>query len=598
MGSIVAILCRSAAVTADHAERMLRAAPHRGTDYEIREVGDCILGVCNRGDAVDSAISSNGRFAAVFSGRLDNSTELYKLLSQSGQPPRSTDPADIAIAAIKAFGLGAPNRMRGVFAGVVTDGHCVWCFRDHLGLKSLYYREDPKAFFLATEAKQIIAGAGIGREPNLAAIEDIFYRRKEDETACALQGVNRLPQATTFSFSRDRASDPYRYWRPVELLETVPVAPQEVGEKFNELFAQAVRRSLTAETVISLSGGIDSSAVAAFAAPQHLALTGRPLTALSAVFPNLPKVDESAYIRMIVDYLGMDLRTYEIKAGMLDDVQEWCNLLDGPIPTVAIPEMHENFALARQLGFNNVLTGELAEFVIAFHFHTMPHLLTRLRWRALCQLMLMERQRGKSRKHLFKQLVLALAPGSVIHGYSRLRHGDRADNFPDWVDPLHVHRGRVHRNILPPAHRRWSEQQLLAFEGSTFMMDADDLCASVSGVTVRRPFVDIDLWEFFLSLPAQIKFPDLRSKTLVRRLLRGKLPDEILDRRDKTVFNDHVMAHVDYPVLRQFLLSPNHHVAGVDYRRLAEHIERQDFKLTDWVWAITLVRIHAFLSLW
>jgi asparagine synthase (glutamine-hydrolysing) len=81
-------------------------------------------------------------------------------------------------------------------------------------------------------------------------------------------------------------------------------------------------------------------------------------------------------------------------------------------------------------------------------------------------------------------------------------------------------------------------------------------------------------------------------------LLRGKLPDMILDRRDKTFFDDHIMSQVDYPTLRQFLVAPNHHINGVDYQRLAAHIEREDFNLIEWYWAKDLARIHAFLSLW
>ena len=149
-----------------------------------------------------------------------------------------------------------------------------------------------------------------------------------------------------------------------------------------------------------------------------------------------------------------------------------------------------------------------------------------------------------------------------------------------------------------PARYRWSALQLAAFNGCAVTMEAGDLCAALNGVKVRRPFADVDLWEFFLSLPAEMKFPDLRSKTLVRRLLRGKLPDAILDRRDKTVFDDHIMSRIDYATLRQFLVDPNHRVAGVDYQRLAARIEQADFQLVDWLWANDLVRIHAFLSLW
>jgi hypothetical protein len=117
-------------------------------------------------------------------------------------------------------------------------------------------------------------------------------------------------------------------------------------------------------------------------------------------------------------------------------------------------------------------------------------------------------------------------------------------------------------------------------------------------VTVHRPFGDIDVWEFFLSLPAEIKYPDLRSKTLLRRLMRGRVTDRILDRRDKTVFDDHVMSQIDYGVLEQFLLEPDQRIRGVDYERLAARLDRRDLTLIDWLWMNDLVRIHAFLKQW
>jgi len=124
------------------------------------------------------------------------------------------------------------------------------------------------------------------------------------------------------------------------------------------------------------------------------------------------------------------------------------------------------------------------------------------------------------------------------------------------------------------------------------------MCGSLSGVTVRRPFADIDVCEFFLSLPAELKYPDGKSKTLMRRMLRGKLPDEILDRRDKTVFDDYIMAKVDYGTLKRYLTNPSFRIRGVDYEALGRRIDKQDFKLIDCAWVNDLVRIHAFLRLW
>jgi asparagine synthase (glutamine-hydrolysing) len=80
--------------------------------------------------------------------------------------------------------------------------------------------------------------------------------------------------------------------------------------------------------------------------------------------------------------------------------------------------------------------------------------------------------------------------------------------------------------------------------------------------------------------------------------LRGILPDEILDRKRKTLFNDHVMTQVDYPTLKRLLVNPRHRLPAVDYTRLAQRIEQQDMNRFDWFWAKDLAWIHAFLNAW
>lgn len=598
MGSIVAVLRRKLPPGVEFAETMLAAAPHRGSEYGFRECGSAVLGVSNKSDFVDSTISREGELMAAFSGKLDNAVDLIDSVTQKGYAPASAGAADVVVSAFKAFGPEAPNHMRGVFAGVVTDGRQMWCFRDHVGLKPLYFRDEARGFFVASEAKQIVAGAGLRREPDLDALERILFGKRSDEIPCALHGVNHVMQAHTYAVTIDSAPLRQAYWHPERLLESGRFTADETRERFTEVFDQAVARSLTGEDVVSLSGGVDSPAVAAFAAPQHLRLTGRPLSALSAVFPDFPKVDESRYIRLITEYLGMNLHTYQIRTTALDDVKKWCELLDGPVPTIMVPEIHENYALARRLGFRNILTGELAEYVIGLRAHVVGHLLLHGRLKGLWRLIRREVEKGASRKALVWALVTPFMPGRAWNFYMHARGRDQRRWIPDWVNHRKVVDAPYRPDLLVPAQRRWSTQQLIAFQGATLLDPADELCAELSGVTVRRPFVDVDLWEFFLSLPAEVKFPDLRSKTLVRSFLRGRLPDAILDRRDKTAFDDHLMAQVDYRTLKRWLVQPKHPIAGVDYRRLADRIERQDLNVFDWLWASTLIRVHAFLSLW
>ena len=77
-------------------------------------------------------------------------------------------------------------------------------------------------------------------------------------------------------------------------------------------------------------------------------------------------------------------------------------------------------------------------------------------------------------------------------------------------------------------------------------MEADEIMQNLCGIRTRRPWADVDLWEFFISLPAEDKAPEHGRKKLVRKLLRGKVPDVILDRKHKTGFDESILARVDY----------------------------------------------------
>jgi hypothetical protein len=169
--------------------------------------------------------------------------------------------------------------------------------------------------------------------------------------------------------------------------------------------------------------------------------------------------------------------------------------------------------------------------------------------------------------------------------------------FPDWLE-LSVIQEVNYRRWWRHPRDRWQAEQLAFFVGPGIGPEADAICAAVCGIRARSPWMDVDLTEFFLSLPAEVKFPDYARKSLVRRLLRGKVPNPILERRDKTFFNDWIMDNIDYPTLRKLLINPSHRIKGVNYDVLGEHLNREDLAMAEFKWAFDLAKCHAFLSLW
>ncbi|MGD8869453.1 MAG: asparagine synthase-related protein, partial [Gemmatimonadales bacterium] len=552
-----------------------------------------VLGVAG-GDGVGSTdLSADPQLAVAFSGFLDNLEQLTSDLEARGDHVDARTPAAVLRAAFRAFGAEAPRKLRGVFAALVTDGRAIWGFRDHVGFRPLFYRDEPRGAFLGTEAKQVVAGAQTPYEPDLEVVQRIFYGRAGEDRRCAIRGVERLPPATILEADRNGVRLT-RYWDPESLLETARVPADEVQARFDFLMSQAVGRSLVGQDVLLLSGGVDSPAIAAYANPIHHERTGEPLPCLSTVYPKFPSVDESRYITAVAERLGMPLHTYQSRVRATDRLLDWVRLVDGPVPVVSLAEAYETLDRAKALGYRNTLSGEFAEFVFAMQGDLFPYLLTRGRLRPAFAYVAYRRSRGASMGNIVRQAVRAFVPPWLLSAYRRARgRPEPRRTGPAWIDPARL-------NPLPQfsGRRAWREQQLGPLQATGLSLEADDAIQALAGVSTRRPFADIDMWEFFLALPAEIKFPSPRSKHLVRTLLRGKVPDLILDRTDKTYFDEAIVAGIDYAALRRWLLDPPQRMDGVDYTALGKRLEQEKLNLVEYMWAKNLAGVHAFLSQW
>jgi asparagine synthase (glutamine-hydrolysing) len=600
MGSLVLVTAPSAPPDSDVARRALGAAPHRGSRQEVHVCGNVILGVSNDPDFEDAWIATANGTAAVLAGTLENRAELDRELRSPLQVD-DDNPAGTVIRAFAAWGEDAPTRFRGAFTGAVTDGGRTFVFRDQLGFRTLFFRDEPTGFLAATEGKQVAAAAGIPRAPDIEAAEAIFFGRLP-ERRTALKGVERFPKTSVATISPEETRF-RQYWDPSELLETQRISVPEACEVLAQLLDQAVGRAVTGEDAIALSGGLDSPTVAALAAPKHLERGGRPLAALSAVYPQLPTVDERAYTELVAKHLSLPLHTYVQQTSPLDDLAFWTELADGPWDALPISWAAERNQLARALGARTLLTGDMLEYAATMWGNLFGHLVFHGKWRAAAAWAADRRARGRPWRRVIREATRSLAPSFVASPYVRLRrkHFARRDRalMPSWLDEAPFG-GFGQRPVFDrPARRRWLESQLDPLRSSPWTsFEAADICAGYCGIQVRRPLADIDLWEFFLSLPAETKFPDLLPKRLIREAMRGRLPDAVIDRRDKTIFDEHALASADYPGLRRWLLGTQHRVEGVDYALLESQLEGRAMGVTELLWAYNLARVHAFLAGW
>jgi len=590
VGSLAFVLPSHGSRIPGAVERMLAAAPHRGKPGSSVSLGAAELGVAVADERDQAGVAVDGDLAAAFVGILDNAVELA---GELGLPPESS-PARIVLEATRRWGDDAPRRLRGPFAIAVTDGVRVRLSRDPLGLRCLFFRRDALGTFAATELKQVMAGCERPLTPDLDVVEAILFGEYDDDTPTAIVGGERVPRGMTIRVEGSSAFR-HRYWDPAAILETGRLTASELPERFHEVMGRAAARALGGDDVISLSGGTDSATVAAYAAPAHRERFGRALPALSVVYPNLPEVDEREEIELIAGHLGIELHTYEESWRTLDEVETWMSVLDEPLPLFFIAESAEHLRHARSMGYRNMLTGEIAEWVVERRSYLIAHLLLTGRFGPLLDHLRRQRRlHGTSLRGIGRQVGAAFMTPRVREVWARIRPAKIS--IPPWVDEGRLR--RVEARWTTRARDMWRGYQTAIFLGPDLPGEAEDVVEAVTGVTVRRPFADLDLVEFFLSMPAEQKFPDTHFKGLLRSFLRGRLPDRLLDQPRKAVFNEAVMARADYDQLRKLLVDPPHRLRGIDYDLLRERLEAGDFEIGEYERAKNLAAVHAYLARW
>ncbi len=206
----------------------------------------------------------SNRCHIVFNGEIYNYIELRNDLENKGYHFRTAGDTEVILNAYLEFGTDCVKHFNGIFAFSIYDSRsgALFCARDHLGVKPFYYYHDPNKFVFASEIKSILCWDDITAEPDYGAMLDyltfLFYL--DDRTL--FKNIKSLPPA--FSMTIDKSGVKLqRYWTP-DLCPDYSLNRQKAAEKVRELVTDAVRLQMRSDVDIGthLSSGVDSSTIA------------------------------------------------------------------------------------------------------------------------------------------------------------------------------------------------------------------------------------------------------------------------------------------------------------------------------------------------
>jgi asparagine synthase (glutamine-hydrolysing) len=302
--------------------------------------------------------SDDGSLQLVFNGEIYNHDELRRRLISRGVQFRSRSDTEVILRTYELDGLNGFRSFNGMFAIALWDGRSrsLHLVRDRLGVKPLYYAVDGKKVVFGSEIKAILASEFIGREVNARAIWDFMTYRYVPAPETIWSKVFKLRPGHWLSLKYGEAvGEPGRWWDIPADSRALCDKDEEAVEEFSTLFEDAVDLRMVADVPVGilLSGGLDSSAVAAAAARK-----GARVETFSVAFEGASEIDERAYARLVAAHLGT--KHHEVEIGCREFVEflpRLTYLTDEPLADLAsVPLFHVN-RLARQ-SVKVVLSGE------------------------------------------------------------------------------------------------------------------------------------------------------------------------------------------------------------------------------------------------
>ncbi len=522
-----------------------RIQGHRGPDKSAHTVetlangwrvllGHQRLSILDLSDAGTQPMRSlDRRQQIIFNGEIYN----YLELAAGMRSPRRTGTDTEVLLELAALNgveetLRAANGMWAI-VHVDTGQNAVHIARDRAGEKPLYIHRTERRIVVASELKTVAALVGGGFSVNRQVLADYIDQGLQDVSEQTwLNGIEQLPPATlariVWTGSGALDLDSRRYWTPET--RATPMSRPEAEARLRELVENAVTIRLRADVPVgvTLSGGLDSSILAAQMALQ----AGDParVHAISSVSPGVVG-DESMHIDCVCKALSINTHRVDLGADAHENAAllplvTWHN--DAPLGSFSNVAFFRLMQLARRQGLIVSLSGQGADEIFCgyrkYFFWAMRDQLRRGRYSG----------------------ALSNLAGSALSGtvLSQLNYADARRYLPGQKRAPSALtkevRSIVGRRDVGLGDRTLAERQLadLQHYSVPYLTHYEDRQSMAHGVEVRLPYLDHRIIEFGLSLPTELKVSRGWTKSLMRTAFEDILPREIIWRRDKQGFSN------------------------------------------------------------
>ncbi len=537
-------------------KRMLSLIRHRGPDesgiYHTEKVslGNVRLSIIDLKGGQQPLCDVTGRYWITFNGEIFNYRELRQELIQSGHPLKSSSDTEVLVQLFALYGAGCLDMLNGQFAFAIWDNHKEELFlaRDRVGIRPLFYSEIYGGLLFASEVKGLFAYSDLPRRFSERGLRQVFTFWSAVTPNTVFDGVFEIPAGHYATFKGGKLNI-QRYWQLNFSLGNKPIELTSAKSKLDELLKDSVQLRLRADVEVAayLSGGLDSSATVNYIR----SIAPDKLNTFSIGFKDT-SFDETSYQELAVRWFRTSHRSVFCDTKAIHDVfpdVTWH--AETPLTRTAPAPMYILARLVRESGIKVVITGEGADEFLA-GYNIFKESQVRHFWAS--------DPTSKLRPLLLKRLypyvpAIQQANVNVLKMFFGFRLEDTEDpfysHFLRWNNSRQVSKYLSHplplndreydpvndaRQLLPGEFQKYDTLQKAQWIESTLFMTGyllssqGDRMSMANSVEGRYPFLDHRLIEYLSGVPSGMKLKGLNEKYLLKSLMKGILPDQILNR--------------------------------------------------------------------
>ena len=541
----------------------LSSIAHRGPDQSGTLVDDAArvglghvrLSIIDLSEAGRQPMHSRcGRYSIVYNGEVYNYSALRERLKAAGHGFRGTSDTEVLLTLLASEGLACLSSLNGIFAFAFFDHSTggITLVRDRMGVKPLYVHTGPDGVRFASEVKAILAlGADLG-EPNPEALSRYLSFLYCPGTETPSRWVHRLPPGGAMVLRAGRIESQWLWAPPPRECRKRRMGPERAATQLQRVLRGAVHRQMVSDVPVGafLSGGLDSSAIVAFA--RELQPDLQCFTIETDSGRQDGATDDLPYARQVASHLGMPLKAVTVtSAQLVAHLTEMVHQLDEPLADPAALNVFFISRLARAQGCKVLLSGAGGDdFFTGYRRHAA------IRFRPLWSWM-----PGALRRGLAGAATRLDQRRPILRKASKLletiRHdGDEAIiSYFRWAgraDVLALFRPELRQRMqdldpAQPMRERLAElepacddiDRMLALEQRFFLTDHNltytDKMSMAAGVETRVPFLDNDVMDLAATLSNDLKQRGREGKWIFKKAMEPLLPENVIY-RPKTGF--------------------------------------------------------------